>query len=84
MNILITGSNGFIGRNLSKQLSDKYGYNITELHRGNCDLLNPESVDNFFRNSNKTYDLVLHTAVEGGRRTKTDSSDIVYKNLLIL
>jgi len=84
MNILITGSNGFIGRNLSKQLSGQYGYNITELHRGNCDLLDTESVDNFFRNSNKTYDLVLHTAVEGGRRTKIDSSDIVYKNLLML
>jgi len=84
MNILITGSHGFIGRNLSKQLNNKYGHTITELHRGNCDLLDPESVDNFFQKSGKAYDLVLHTAVEGGRRTKTDSPDIVYKNLLML
>jgi nucleoside-diphosphate-sugar epimerase len=84
MNVLITGSNGFIGRNLSKQLSNKYLYNITELHRDNCNLLDVESVNNFFSNSNKTYDLVLHTATEGGRRTKIDNINIVYNNLLML
>lgn len=83
MNILITGSNGFIGRNLSKQLSS-YGHKITKLHRENCNLLDPESVNSFFTNSEQTYDLVLHTAVEGGRRIKTDDANIVYNNLLML
>lgn len=83
MNILITGSNGFIGRNLSKQLKEKFNYNITELNRSNCDLLNQKSVDNFFSHKKK-YDLVLHTAVEGGRRNKPDNPELVFNNLLML
>lgn len=84
MNILITGSNGFIGRNLSKQLKDKFGYDITELNRSNCDLLDQKSVDNFFISRNQKYDLVLHTAVEGGRRNKPDNPELVFNNLLML
>ena len=84
MNILITGSNGFIGRNLSKKLKNDFGYNIFELNRLNCNLLNPEEVSNFFIDNNQKYDLVLHTAVHGGRRTKIDEPEIVYHNLLML
>jgi GDP-L-fucose synthase len=84
MNILITGSNGFIGRNLSKQLQEKFNYNITNLNRNNCDLLDQESIKNFLDKEQKKYDLVLHTAICGGRRTKDDNNDIVYYNLLML
>lgn len=84
MNILVTGSNGFIGRNLCKQLGQKFGHDITELNRSNCDLLDPESVGRFFVQSDKKYDLVIHTAVEGGRRNKPDTADLVYHNLLML
>jgi GDP-L-fucose synthase len=83
MNILITGSNGFIGRNLSKQLAS-YGYKISLLTRTNCDLLDNESVNNFFREKQTIYDLVIHTAIKGGRRTKTDDPSIVFTNLLML
>lgn len=82
MNILITGSNGFIGRNLSKQLSTKY--NITCINRNNCDLLNQDDLKKFLETQEKTYDLVLHTAIKGGRRTSIDNNSIVYDNLLML
>ena len=53
MNILITGSDGFIGRNLSKQLPEKFHYNITNLNRNNCDLLDQESLKNFLHKEQK-------------------------------
>lgn len=84
MNILITGSNGFIGRNLSKQLEKKYGHKITTINRSNCDLLDYESVRRFFIDKNQSYDLVLHTAVEGGRRNKIDTKEMAFNNLLML
>lgn len=82
MNILITGSNGFIARNLLEQLNQKY--NIDTINKNNCNLLDYKSVKNFFTNKHKTYDLILHTAVEGGRRNKADSPDLVYANLVML
>lgn len=84
MNILITGSNGFIGRNLTRIFRNKYNYSVTELNRNVCDLLDPKSVDEFFIQQNTKYDLVIHTAVEGGRRNKPDNPELVYHNLLML
>lgn len=84
MNILITGSNGFIGRNLAKQLKAKFGYDITTINRNNCDLLDYDSVHSFFSNGNKIYDLVIHAAVEGGRRNKIDTKEMAFNNILML
>jgi GDP-L-fucose synthase len=83
MNILITGSDGFIGRNLSQQLK-QFGHNIYCINKNSCNLLDQSSVDNFFRTNNTRYNLIIHTAIEGGRRTKIDNPDIVYNNLLML
>lgn len=84
MNILITGSNGFLGRNINRYLSKIHGYNITTLTRQNADLINQDEVKRFFKTQNKGFDLVLHTAIQGGRRTKTDTPEVVYNNLLML
>jgi nucleoside-diphosphate-sugar epimerase len=84
MNILITGSNGFIGRNLKHLLSQTYGYNITTLTRKDADLLDPNEVKSFFNKQKQPFDLVLHTATDGGRRTIQDQPYIVYNNLLML
>jgi nucleoside-diphosphate-sugar epimerase len=77
--ILITGANGFIGRNLSKLLSEKY--KIDTVSRNELDLTDYESTKKFF--SDKQYDLVIHTAIEGGRRTKPDTEEMFYKNILM-
>lgn len=84
MNILITGSNGFIGRNLRNDLSKIYNHNVVTMSRKEADLLDSQQVKEFFERNNQAFDLVLHTAVEGGRRTKNDDVNIVYNNLLML
>lgn len=83
MDILITGSDGFIGRNLTKQLK-QFGHNIYSINKNNCNLFDQSSVEDFFNINNRKYNLIIHTAIEGGRRTKIDNPDIVYNNLLML
>jgi nucleoside-diphosphate-sugar epimerase len=80
MRILITGANGFIGRNLTKLLDAN---NIIEtVSRKELDLLDSENVKEFF--NGKHYNLVIHTAVEGGRRTIPDGEEMVYRNVLMI
>lgn len=83
MNILITGSDGFIGRNLCKILRS-YKYNIYTLTRDDINLLDSDSVNNYFANKKVFFDLVIHTAIQGGRRNIYDTNDIVYNNILML
>ena len=78
MNVLITGANGFVARNLSKNLSD---YNITLSTREDLDLLDYKKVKNFFKY--RFFDVVIHTATSGGSRLKADSSDVFYQNCLM-
>lgn len=79
--ILITGVNGFIGRNLKKYLSN-IGYDVDGLSRQDLDLLDRDKVISFL--SERYYDLIIHTAVEGGRRTKPDTEEMFYKNILMV
>lgn len=80
MRILITGCNGFIGRNLARLL-DQY-HLIDCVSRNELNLLDTNAVQRFFED--KKYHLVIHTAVEGGRRTKPDTDEMVYKNVLMV
>lgn len=81
MKILITGSNGFIGRNLKKYLSNM-GYDIDGVSRNDLDLLNKDKVISFL--SERYYHVIIHTAIEGGRRTKPDTEEMFYKNILMV
>ena len=54
MNILITGSNGFIGKNLKNFIQDNYGYQILEFNKG--DTL--QELDYKIKNSN----FIVHLA----------------------
>ena len=76
--ILITGSNGYVARNLAKNLSD---YDLTLTNRTSLNLLDAKSVKNFFEH--KFFDVVIHTATSGGSRLKEDSSDVFYENCLM-
>lgn len=80
MKILITGCNGFIGRNLIKFLGQEHL--VDAVSRKELDLLDGGAVQKFFQG--KKYHLVIHTAVEGGRRTKPDTEEMVYKNILMV
>ncbi|MDD4937793.1 MAG: NAD(P)-dependent oxidoreductase [Candidatus Shapirobacteria bacterium] len=76
-NVLITGANGFIGKNFSEQLKDKY--NLLTPSRSELDLLNEVKVDNFFQKNN--IDVVVHAAVVGGSRKEEQIDLALSQNL---
>ena len=81
MNILITGSNVFIGSNIIELLSNNTDFNFFKGTRNNIDLYSVDSIEKYL-DENKI-DAVIHCAIEGGSRLKQDTSDIFYRNILI-
>ena len=75
MKILITGTNGYIGKHLSKKLQG----NITCITREVCNLTNTTAVDDFF--NEKYFDIVIHCAMVGGSRLKIDTDNVFYENV---
>lgn len=79
MNILITGGNGYIAKNLYEGLKDKY--NVTTISRDDFDLTDRNLTDKFFEG--KYFDVVLHTAIAGGSRLRKDTEDVLDQNLIM-
>jgi len=79
MRILITGGNGNISKMLKNKLFPKH--NITSISRSEFDLLNYKELEKYL--SDKEFDILIHTAITGGRRTEIETGDVVYKNLLM-
>jgi nucleoside-diphosphate-sugar epimerase len=84
MKILITGGNGYIAKGLYNALKNKH--DITCITRQDFDLTSFQLMNEFFQN--KYFDVVIHCAVQGGSRLKTESyrdmdiNLISYYNLL--
>jgi len=79
MKILITGGNGNISKIIVKNLSSEY--DITSITRNDFDLLDELSVSNYLMD--KEFDVLIHTAINGGRRTKEETGQVVYENLIM-
>ena len=79
MNILITGGNGFIARNIYKRI--KHNHNVFLTNRQTLNVLSREEVDKFF-DANQI-DVVIHTAVSGGNRVKQDDVYALINNLIM-
>ncbi len=75
--ILITGANGFIGRNLKSFLYGKY--NLLTPNSYELNLLDKHKVKKYF-NDNKI-EFIIHCANRGGLRGVVDSQKIVQDNL---
>jgi len=73
MNTCILGSNGFIGRNLVRDLG------ATAISRQDLDLTDRPAVDSFF--TTRQFDLVIHCAAVGGSRLVKDDPAIFNKNI---
>ncbi len=70
MNILVTGSNGFIGTNLIKSIK---GHSIFQGNRNTINLYSKSSIESFLLKYK--INSVIHCAIEGGSRIKEDSVD---------
>jgi len=79
MKILITGGNGYIAKSLYSALHTKY--DITVITRQDFDLTCWAATHKFFQD--KSFDVVIHTAVSGGSRLKEDSESVAMNNLLM-
>ena len=75
--IFVTGSRGFIGRNIVEFF--KNDYNIIVPSHDELNLLLQEDVDKFFRENKVDY--VIHCANIGGNRKTEDGPEVVEKNL---
>lgn len=79
MKILITGCNGYIGSSLTTYLSNLY--EVIGISRQDFDLTDRESTDEWFRD--KSFDVVIHTAIKGGSRLQNDTNDIISNNTIM-
>ncbi len=75
--ILITGANGYIGKNLCEQLPQNY--NLLTPSRKEFDLLNQRQVNNFF--DSHSVDTVIHCALVGGSRREENTSGALLENM---
>lgn len=78
MRILITGSKGYVASSLISDLQKDN--DLLKINRQNLNLKNQKDVDLFFAR-NGFFDAVIHTAIEGGLRLKSDSSETLDNNL---
>ena len=78
--ILLTGGNGNLSKIIKNHLSNEY--EIISLSRNEVDISKYNEVEDFF-SKNNNFDVLIHTAVTGGRRTKEENYDVVYKNLVM-
>jgi nucleoside-diphosphate-sugar epimerase len=76
MKILVTGSKGYIAKKIIKSLSS---FEVEAINRDNFNLVDKEQTDNFFKDKN--YNLVIHTAIQGGSRLKPENEETFFNNL---
>lgn len=76
MNIMITGCSGFLGN----ELLSLTGHTIFPTTREILDLRDGKKVSEFI-DKNKI-DVILHAAIKGGRRNRSDTAEDFYENLL--
>lgn len=75
--ILLTGGNGFIGKNIRESyLTERY--RIEAPSHSELDLSDTESVDAYF--SGRRFDAVIHAAVKPGHRNARDFDQLFFTN----
>ncbi len=76
--ILLTGGNGFIGKNIQESfLANKY--HVVAPRSFELNLADTQAVDAYFKNH--AFDVVLHTATKPGHRNAKDPTNLFYTNV---
>ena len=76
--ILLTGGNGFIGKNIQESfLTEKY--HIIAPRSFELNLADTNAVDDYFRTH--SFDVVLHAATKPGHRNAKDPTNLFYTNV---
>ncbi|NBW14233.1 MAG: NAD(P)-dependent oxidoreductase [Caulobacteraceae bacterium] len=78
--IFLTGGSGFLGRNILEKLSKKY--EIYAPSRKELNLIEPHKLKSWMKD--KKFDWIINCVVNGGRRTKKDTSEDFYNNIMAL
>jgi len=76
--ILLTGGNGFIGKNIQESYLAKK-YELVAPRSFELDLTDTESVDDYFKD--KEFDVVLHAGTKPGHRNAKDPTSLFYSNV---
>lgn len=80
MRILLTGSGGFIGKNLKSYLKDKHELLTPRSYE--LDLINPDAVAKYFKEND--IDFVIHCGSVGGARGVQDRDTTIEDNLAMV
>ena len=80
MNILLTGSGGFIGKNLKNYLGDKY--NLLTPRSFELNLIDENAVKEYFDNND--IDFIIHCGSTGGARGIDDRDTTIEDNLAMV
>ncbi len=78
--ILVTGANGFIGRNIIEQLGEQY--QVLPISREDVDLLDQKQVEQLFYKEN--IDVVIHSATQGTLGKSREYKEKELKNNLMM
>jgi nucleoside-diphosphate-sugar epimerase len=79
MRLLITGGKGNIATIIKNNLHTEH--DISNPSHKELDILDIEQLTEYLKNNQ--FDVLIHTAIIGGRRTTSEDYDVVYKNLLM-
>jgi GDP-L-fucose synthase len=80
LKILVTGGNGNIAKMIHRNLGSLY--EIVNLSRNDLNVLNLKDIDDYL--SHHQFDILVHTAILGGRRTKEETGEVTHLNLVML
>jgi len=79
VNVLLTGGNGYLAKSIHFALKSKH--NITVVTRNDFDMTDGNAMREWFRG--RSFDTVVHTAIVGGSRLRSETNSMLEQNLLM-
>ena len=77
--VLLTGGSGYLAKSLQSALNGKY--DIVAVTRNDFDMTDGDAMRDWF--CGKSFEAVIHTAIVGGSRLRSETSSVVEQNLLM-